>query len=715
MIFWGDKPFARLALILILGIVMGRYFPLYSIALYAATGTLFLMFLLSTLNTSRYREYWTGLLLLLFVFIGGYTRYSMIHPKMDESHYSHKITESHMYASAEILSIPKKTTRYSCFININAIGSKYDSLSNVSGKMTAYFKLEDSLASQYRPGDELIFNGYITELRHSRNPNAFDFNDYLKTKHIFHRVDISSKMHKATKRNLANPIEKLANSIRSHALATFDKYLENKDHRSLMGAMVLGFRNTIDPDLYASYTKTGAVHVLAVSGLHVGILCQILLFLLNKVFKSSDRDKLIKLSILTFCTMTYVIITGASAAVMRASVMIIIYYIGKYWADRVNSYNVISMAAFILLIYDPYMIFQASFQFSFLALLSIIYFYRPIYEWLFEHINIESRVLNYLWQLIALSLSAQIFVAPLTVYYFHKFPIYFWLSGIVAVPAAYAILVLGILMILTEYVIPSFNIVIDYLVTFIFDLFIASIQTIEHLPVSTIENLWLYTHELILLYFSLLFYLIGRRVLKANYFIISLFVLLLFVCSRFYYSSKSDNQAMITVYDNYKGHVIDFYDGKNCYNLSSPHIAKRTVEFITTNNRVNKKVQSIVSLNEHDNYKDISFIKTRNLIQFKGESVLLLDSNYVDQDTIIDVDIALILGGMKSKIDSIQKYVNAKKWVITQSEKQYKQNKWLKWCDQTSSDCVSIKEYGAYSIDISERTNTKPKNESTQN
>jgi len=703
MIFWGDKPFARLAIVLILGIVLGRYYPVYSVGLYLLCGGLFVLFLLSTLNKSRYREYWTGGLLLLFVLAGGYTRYCMMHPNMDSSHYSHQITASHMYASAKVLSIPKKTTRYSCFIQINAIGEKYDSLTNVTGKMTAYFKLEDSIASKYRPGDEIIFNGYVTKLRHSRNPNAFDFNDYLKTKHIFYRVDIGAGMHQATTKNLANPIERVANSIRSHALTTFDKYLENTDHRSLIGAMVLGFRNTINPELYASYTKTGAVHVLAVSGLHVGILCQILLLLLNKIFKSSDREKLIKLTILSLCTMTYVIITGASAAVMRASVMIIIYYIGKYWAERVNSYNVIAIAAFLLLIYDPYMIFQASFQFSFLALLSIIYFYRPIYEKLFQYYEIKSRLGNYVWQLIALSFSAQIFVAPLTVYYFHKFPFYFWLSGIVAVPAAYAILVLGILMIIFEYVAPFVNIIIDYIVTFIFDLFISAIQSIEQLPGSLWDNLWLHTHQLLLLYLYLILLLMGLHLSKANYIVNSLLVFMIFICSKYYYNSQSNVQSTITVYDNYKGHIIDFYDGKSCYNLSSEHLAKRTIEFVTNNNRVNKNITTVSDLNDSTLFEDVSFMKSENLIQFKGESILLLDSNFIKLDTTVNVDIAIILGGMRSTMKDIQTHVASELWVITQSEKQYKQNKWLEWCDQYGKNCVSIKEYGAYSIDISDR------------
>ena len=702
MIFWGNKPFGRLVIALIIGIVTSRYYPIYANSLYILLAVILTIFLVSVKSKSRYKEYYSGTLLILLIFVLGYTRYSSLHPNMDWTHYSHQLDDEQMYINAEILTIPKKTSRYSCFIKVNAIGSSIDSIKNVTGKMAAYFKLEDSLANLYKPGNEIVIRGYVSALRHSRNPRAFDFNDYLQTKHIFHRVDISPGLHQRTAKNLANPIECLANNIRSHALSTFDKYLENTDHRSLTGTMVLGFRNTIDPALYASYTKTGAVHVLAVSGLHVGILCQILLFFLNRLFKSSNREKLIKLFTLAFATGTYIIITGGSAAVMRASVMIIIYYVGKYWADRVDSYNVLSMAAFFLLIYDPYMIFQASFQFSFLALLSILYFYRSIYEWLFNHIEINSRIINYMWQMIALSLSAQILVAPLTIYYFHKFPMYFWLSGIIAVPAAYCVLVLGISMIIIEYILPAVNEIVDVLLTSIFDVFIYSIQTIEHLPLATIDNLWLYTFELLLLYLSLGLFLAGKHVHKANYILASLVIFMFFIFSRYYYTKVSETQASVTIYDNYKGHIIDFYDGRTCYSINNNLIAERTVEFITSNNRINRKITELFDLNNLEIHENLRFIKTKNLIQFMGESILLLDSNYVDHKNVIRVNTAIILGGMKSRMDSIKKYVRADKWIITQSEKRFNQKKWRQWCDQNKLPYVSIKEYGAYSYDILE-------------
>jgi len=312
--------------------------------------------------------------------------------------------------------------------------------------------------------------------------------------------------------------------------------------------------------------------------------------------------------------------------------------------------------------------------------------------------------------LISLSFSAQILVAPLTIFYFHKFPIYFWLSGLIAVPSAYIILVLGIIMIILEFVAPQFNTIIDPIVTSVFDVFIWSIKFIENLPFSTVEQIWLSSLELILLYISLILFLAGKHVAKANYIIASLVILLLFMFSRYQYNTSRNQQASVTIYDNYKGHIIDIFTGKTCYSLYSDNLAERTIEFVTGNNRINKKAESIITLNHQNNYQNERLIKTKNLIQFENESILLLDSNYIETNIITYVNTAIILGDIKSKMDSIRKYIHADQWIITQTEKQYKQKKWLEWCNQNNEDCISIKEEGAYTIDLRK----KSKNESAE-
>ena len=257
-------------------------------------------------------------------------------------------------------------------------------------------------------------------------------------------------------------------------------------------------------------------------------------------------------------------------------------------------------------------------------------------------------------------------------------------------------------MIILEYILPFANEIIEILLTSIFEVFIYSIQTIEHLPLATIDNLWLYIHELLLLYISLCLFLAARHALKANYILASLTVFMIFTLSRYHYTNESETQAAVTIYDNYKGHIIDFYDGRTCYSICSEQLAEKTIEFITSNNRVNRKITELIDLNPLEAINKMSFIKSQNLIQFKDESILLLDSNYIDHKNPIDVNTAIVIGGMKSRMDTIKKYVRADKWIITQSEKQYRQLKWKQWCDQNAIECVSIKDHGAYSYDILE-------------
>lgn len=697
MIFWGDKPLCRIIIAFIIGIIIAKYAPLRDISIYVALSIVGLAFIYTTYLKGRNREYIAGGMLLLFIILLGYTRYISVHPSMQSYHYSHLLTSKDNYIVATIKSIPKKTSRYSCIIEVEALGPTQDSIQNAKGKMMAYFKISDSIVKNYKPGMEIILNGYVTELRKSRNPNAFDFNDYLKTKHIYHRVDIDTALHQLSGKSNENAITNLANNIREHSLNTFEKYFENSNHKSLMGAMVLGFRNTIDPKLYDSYTKTGAVHVLAVSGLHVGILCSLLLFLLEKLFRQNTNwNKVIKLSILTFACIVYVIITGASAAVMRASAMIIIYYVGKYWAERVNTYNVIAFSGFILLMYDPYMLFQASFQFSFLALLSIIYFYDYFYSMLY----IENRILNYIWQLMALSLAAQILVSPLTIYYFHRFPTYFFLSGLVAVPAAYFILMGGLSLIILEYIFPYINRLSSLLLELILDLFIGAIRWIEKLPFSTFENIWIYKHELILLFLFIIPMMMAHSWRKANYIIIGLISLSIFISSRYYYSIKSAKQSSVTVYDTFNGYIIDFYDGNQCYSLASDHISDRSMEFITDNNRVKMKVGEAKMISLDTSFQNQSLIKNKNLIQMHNESILLLDSNFIEPSDPVDVDLAIIIGGLKTKMEIAFEKINAEQYIITQGVKYYNQNKWRKWCESNDTKCISIKDLGAYNYQL---------------
>ena len=165
MIFWGDKPYGRIIISFIVGILIARFAPLYSNLIYIPLVISIATFYITTRIKSRYRETYAGASLLIMIIIGGYVQYIRMDPRMQASHYQHELRQKNSYIHFEIQSIPKVTSRINCIIDIIAIGTHKDSLVNVKGKMMAYFHLNDTIAKNYQPGQEVIAYGYVTALR----------------------------------------------------------------------------------------------------------------------------------------------------------------------------------------------------------------------------------------------------------------------------------------------------------------------------------------------------------------------------------------------------------------------------------------------------------------------------------------------------------------------------------------------------------------------
>lgn len=696
MILWADKPFGRALICFILGILVAKYFPWSNLIIIVPTILLLVIYIYRERYIKYKSPYIQGALVLSIMLFAGYNRYMSVLPSMNTKHFMHQIKSKHQYLHGQVKSIPKATTRISFNIEVEGISSTADSLRSCNGLITAYFDKDDAAAMTYEPGDEIILHGYAKALRSSRNPNAFDFNDYLRTKHIYYRIEVDPDMHVRTGKKLDSWIARIATSIRTYAINCFNSKLSNDDNRGLAAAMILGHRNGISNELYNSYTKTGAVHVLAVSGLHVGIVCSILFFLFRIFLRDENKHKLLRVLLIAAFVMMYCLITGASAAVLRASIMVIIFFIARYWANTANTFNVLSLAAFTLLLYDPKMLFQASFQFSFLALTSIVYFFDPFYRLL----QVKNKFGDRIWQLICLSLSAQILVTPLTIYYFHRFPIYFWLSGIVAVPAAYIILATGILLLVVSLFSEKLSDLIAYCLDLMFDLFVHCIRLIENLPKATLENLWIYKHELLIIYGSIISLMIGYSWKKPNYLLVGAIGFPLYMLSCMYYQQKSKNQSGLTVYDYYKGYLIDIYSGNNCYVVKSNDMPARSETFITQNQRIYKKAEVIESIQLDSSFINSDVAYRNRVLQVGETSVYFIDSTYQYTVNPIDVDIAILLDPKYKKQSELIQNIHADKWIITQNPKYYKQNEWKSLSEENPEDYILINSAGAYSTNL---------------
>ncbi|MBN2807303.1 MAG: ComEC/Rec2 family competence protein, partial [Prolixibacteraceae bacterium] len=309
----------------------------------------------------------------------------------------------------------------------------------------------------------------------------------------------------------------------------------------------------------SSFSASGAMHVLAVSGLHVGIIYLILKLLLKPLYRIR-RMLMVNMVLIVAALWAYAFITGLSPSVLRSCTMFSFITVGEHLRHRTNFYNILATSAFFLLLVNPNILYKVGFQLSYAAVASIVFF-QPKIAALYQP---KHRVIKWLWDLTTVSLAAQIGTFPISIFYFHQFPVYFWLSNFVAIPAAAVLLYLAFLFYLTlplPFLIPITGWVIGMLVKGLN----SAVIFIESLPFSVITGLNSNGTSLIimiLIVFSLGWLTVSKRFVPLVTLLILCFV---FTSYSAYLNIKVSRQSTVVFYDAYNAPLISLIAGKKHY------------------------------------------------------------------------------------------------------------------------------------------------------
>ncbi|MCF1420294.1 ComEC/Rec2 family competence protein [Mangrovimonas futianensis] len=323
---------------------------------------------------------------------------------------------------------------------------------------------KDSTLRELKIDDIVLSKTKLEPLKPPLNPGQFDYSAYLSNKQIYSQIYATNTqiLKIGEQRSLIG----LADQVRNTIHKKLSKYNFSKDELAVIQALLLGQRNHISSELYNDYTNAGAIHILAISGLHVGIILLILQWLL-KPLEQFRYGKCYKMVLIIFLIWSFAVIAGLSASVTRAATMFTAIAIGLNLNRPTNTINSLAISAFVLLVLKPSFLFEVGFQLSYLAVLGIVLF-QPFFD---RFWNPKSIILKKFWQAATVSLSAQFGIFPLTLYYFHQIPGLFLLSNLVVIPLLGFILGLGIASILMALLnIPQNP---------IFDLFGTSIETMN--------------------------------------------------------------------------------------------------------------------------------------------------------------------------------------------------------------------------------------------
>lgn len=357
-----------------------------------------------------------------------------------------------------------------------------------SGKMMIAVKLalRQPLAINY--GDELLIPASYTLIKPSFHPAEFDYQAWLASQNIRHQSFLLQNQVLKLAVQSGNQLFKFAIALRAKQVERYQTLLPEKEAVAMASTLILGYRADLSKETLAIYSKTGTIHALSVSGMHVGLIYLILNYAL--AFLNQKRNwQYVKLFLILGLLWFYALLTGCSPSVLRSVIMISIFLVGKTYSRPANKYNILSFAAFAMLLYDPFLIWDVGFQLSFLAVFGLLYLQPKLQDyWLIQ--NTWGRKL---WGIISMSLAAQLFTFPLSIYYFHQFPFLFLLGNLFILIPITLLMYLGILVLIPglDFLAP----VLSWLIQFNN----AGLQFLAAIPYSSWSGIWINKTELLLL------------------------------------------------------------------------------------------------------------------------------------------------------------------------------------------------------------------------
>ena len=381
--------------------------------------------------------------------------------------------------------------RYSPLVfTLNEVLTRQEKYPSNEKIMVVYFQDSNELTLQV--GDVISFKKPLKPIANNSNPGAFDGKKYWSNKGIrrqlFLRSDESIKVGH-------NSQWKHKFSIwRTKLSSAFENVLAPKE-AGIAKALVLGDKSSLDKSVKDDFTAAGAMHVLAVSGLHVGILLFCLQFCFQKIYFL--RKKKLYFVVALIVLWLYALLTGASPSVVRATTMFTFLVIGKMRGHGMFSMEVLLSTAFLMLLISPAYLFDIGFQLSFSAMFAIALFFEGIQRIFY----FRQKILRKIWEGTALCFAAQIGTLPLSLYYFHQFPNYFLLTNLVLLILAFAAMFSGLVFLLT-YFIPYMSAVTGMAVKMSFLSLSNTMEWIADLPYALTQGIQLSAWMVFLAYLA---------------------------------------------------------------------------------------------------------------------------------------------------------------------------------------------------------------------
>lgn len=674
-------PLTQITFFFVFGILFNRYLNLEFKTGLIALVVVFLVFLMNYFASFRSKSLFlirlfTILSFLLAFTVGNFT--AIFHQETnDKNHYIHtnistdesakfkvvvlekwKSTEKNNRFLAEILSLNDKTSKGKILVNLRKENSNTEIM--VGSKLAIYSKLYP--------------------LQKPFNPDQFDYASFLKNKSIYAQTYVDSSsilVFNAKDKNLYF----YSAVFRNRVISNLEKSNFNKKELAVVNALILGQRQDLDPKVLRDYQYAGAIHILSVSGLHVGFVLLFLNFFLN-FLPNTNRYRLLKVITIVLVLWCFALVAGFSPSVVRSVTMFSFIAVGMHMKRKTYTFYTFYCSIFIILLFKPSFLFEVGFQLSYLAVFFILWL-QPVFENWWQP---KNKVSKHLWQVFTITLAAQLGTTPLSIYYFHQFSGLFFVTNLLIMFLLSIIMGVGLFTIIIAFWTPVPELMAKVLekLIWLMNFIIEKIASIETFIFKDIPfNFWM----LVTLYLTI--FGIGYICIKRNFNTMAFLLtsVLLFQMSCFYFDFSANNKKDWMVFQAKNSSLILEREGKKVNVFTNK---KDSLEVFDDRNIQSYNLANGTNLDEVHSIANFMF--------YEGKRIVVLDSNSVFVPHL-KPDVVLITQSPKLNFERVLMDYNPKIVVVDASNYRNVVDRIRLTCLQKNIPFHAIAEKGYYKIE----------------
>nr|WP_315208649.1 ComEC/Rec2 family competence protein [uncultured Flavobacterium sp.] len=673
-----EFPLARITIGFISGILFAYYFHLPLSLLFILLSIFISIFgvLYFTLKNKSKNVFYFGLTTYLLSFLIGISTQVIHIDHFQKSNYSHITTifeEPHSISIIirEKLKSTLFTDRYIAIIN------RIDEKEH-TGRIILNIQ-KDSLHLEFEIGTPLLTKGILSKNRPPNNPNQFDYSKYLENKQIYAQLYANIEEIK-----IGTEIEKniwyYSSKLRTRIIRNLEKNNFNKTELNVAIALIMGQQQDISPEIIRDYQYAGAVHILSVSGLHIGFILIFVTFILKPI-PNTKRGSFIKLLIILASLFTFGIIAGLAPSVVRSVTMFSFVAIGNHLRRSVNIYHTLLVSILLILLFEPSFLFDVGFQLSYLALFFIIWL-QPLLAsiWL-----PKNKISKYIWDILTVSFAAQIGTLPLSIYYFHQFPGLFFVTNLIVIPLLSIIMILGVLVMLLA-AFNSIPIFLSQLLEWSIYYLNKIINAIASLEQFILQDIPLHFYLLLSSYLVVITAIIWLKKPSFNKLVMTLVSIIIVQISCLGIQWNIQHEQEWIIFNIKRNTLLAERNGENITVYANDSILKTAQK----NNAL--KSYRIGNLSRLKAKKEL-----QNLLYFNGKKIFILDSSGVFPKNIRP-DIIILTQSPKINFERLLQTTKPKMVVADASNYKTIQKQWKATCMKQKIPFHATSEKGYYKL-----------------